>query len=72
MFAIWNRRADLTGVNILATYVPVKPLTFKVGEVLTGFFPDIFYILQESLNFTYKFIPRAPGGFGRRQVRPTI
>ncbi len=68
MFGIWRRRSDLTGVNLAATYLPVPPNAIKMGNTLTGYFPDIFYILQESLNFTHTLKPRAPGGFGSKTV----
>ncbi len=70
MFGIWNRRNDLTGIHLRATYNIYKPNAMLApdGVTLTGFFPEVFYKLQETMNFTYSLVPRASGGYGSKQV----
>ncbi len=69
MVGIWNRRANLTGVHLRATYNVYKPNAMLAEDgSLTGFFPEVFYRLQEAMNFTYSLVPRASGGYGSRQA----
>ncbi len=58
MSNIWRRREDLTGVHILGTYVLLKPNVILApdGSTISGYFPEMFYIMQESMNFTYTLI----------------
>ncbi len=70
---IWNRRSNLTGVHLLGaynTYVPLAMLNPVTGE-LDGYFPDIFYRLQEVLNFTYSVVPSVDGSHGGRRADGT-
>ncbi len=68
MFNIWGRRRDLTGVEIVGTYtfVGLNAQLAPDGHTLTGYFPELFYLLQESMNFTYRLLPGK--GIGRMLV----
>ena len=68
---IWTRRADLTGVDVLASWTTYEPNAMLApdGTTATGYFPDLFHILQATMNFTYTYIPPpARAGPGRRLV----
>ncbi len=68
MYGIWNRRGDLTGIHIRAGYKLYEPNALIAPDgSLTGYFPDLFYKLQESLNFTYSLVKAK--SFGSLQVQ---
>ena len=60
----WERRKDLTGVEIIATANDNHPMTYtfpkngKNGEItIGGYVADIWTPIQKALNFTTKFVP---------------
>ncbi len=53
--AKWERRKDLTGIVLVDSMLEWVPMNFwESDERASGFFPDILFELQDTLNFRYK------------------
>ena len=71
----WERRANLTGVNLICSTVhnpPYQAVTLLTGEKegqvnITGYIADIWHILQRMTNFDYAMYPSVDGGWGSKQ-----
>ncbi len=72
MMGIWGRRSDLTGVVLRASFAvyPPNAMLAPDGVTGTGYFPDLFHMLKEAMNFSLVYLSAPSGGVGRRQVGP--
>ena len=72
---IWERRADLRGVELKIAVLPSQPyLELTCGTSveqrnncsMSGMFPEVFFILQSILNFTFVFHQPEDGNWGNK------
>ena len=68
MRRVWHRRDDLSGVHFVTGFHAYPPNAYiRPDGVASGFFPELWHVLQGTLNFTYHVVQG--GTYGVKMVR---